>query len=52
MFFNNVFIKEDLKVMVPKTELTSALPYSGKLSLDLRTRLRRTIELFQIESNF
>ena len=30
--------------MVPKRELTFALPYLGKLSLDLRTRLKRTIE--------
>ena len=30
--------------MVPKRELTFVLPYLGKLSLDLRTRPRRTIE--------
>ena len=30
--------------MVPKKELTFVLPYLGKLSFDLRTRLRRTIE--------
>ena len=30
--------------MVPKRELTLILPYLGKLLLDLRTRLRRTIE--------
>ena len=30
--------------MVPKKELTFVLPYLGKLSLDLRTRLRQTIE--------
>ena len=30
--------------MVPKRELTFVLPYLGKLSLDLRARLRRTIE--------
>ena len=30
--------------MVPKRELTFVLPYLGKLSFDLRTRLRRTIE--------
>ena len=30
--------------MVPKRELTFVLPYLGKLSLDLRTRLKRTIE--------
>ena len=30
--------------MDPKRELTFVLPYLGKLSFDLRTRLRRTIE--------
>ena len=30
--------------MVPKRELTFVLPYLGKLSFDLRARLRRTIE--------
>ena len=30
--------------MVPKMELICVLPYLGKASLDLRTRLRRTIE--------
>ena len=30
--------------MVPKRELTFVLPYLGKLSFDLRTRLKRTIE--------
>ena len=30
--------------MVPERELTFVLPYLGKFSLDLRTRLRRTIE--------
>ena len=30
--------------MVPKRELTFVLPYLGKLSLDLKTGLRRTIE--------
>ena len=30
--------------MVPKKELTFVLPYLGELSLDLETRLRRTIE--------
>ena len=30
--------------MVPKRELICLLPYLGKASLDLRTRLRRTIE--------
>ena len=30
--------------MVPKKELNFVLPYLGKLSLDLRTRIRRTME--------
>ena len=30
--------------MIPKRELTFVFPYLGKLSLDLRTRLRRTIK--------
>ena len=30
--------------MVPKIDLTLVLPYLGKLSLDLRARLIRTIE--------
>ena len=30
--------------MVPKREITFALPYLGKLSLHLQTRLSRTIE--------
>ena len=42
-FLNKVFIKNDLNIMVPKRELTLILPYLGKLSLDLRTRLRRTL---------
>ena len=43
-FLNKLFIKKDLNFMVPIKELTFVLPYLGKLSLDLRTRLRRTIE--------
>ena len=43
-FLNKLFIKRDINFMVPKRELTFVLPYLGKLSLDLRTRLRRTIE--------
>ena len=43
-FLNKLFIKKDLNFMVPKRELTFALPYLGKLSFDLRTRLRRNIE--------
>ena len=43
-FLNKLFIKKDLNLMVPKRELTFVLPYSDKLSFDLRTRLRQTIE--------
>ena len=39
-FLNKLFIKKDLNFMVPKRELTFVLPYLGKLSLDLRTRLK------------
>ena len=44
MFLNILFIKKDLNFMVPQRKLTFFLPYLGKLSLDLRPRLRRTIE--------
>ena len=40
-FLNKLFIKKDLNFMVPNTDLTFVLPYLGKLSLNLRTRLRR-----------
>ena len=43
-FLNKIFIKKDLNFMVPKRELTFVLPYLDKLSFDLRTMLRRTIE--------
>ena len=41
---NKLFIKKDLNFVVPKRELTIVLPYLGKLSFDLRTRLRQIIE--------
>ena len=41
---NKLFIQRDLNFLVPKTELTRVLPYLGKASLDLRTKLGRTIE--------
>ena len=44
-FLNKLFIKKDLNFMVSKRELTFVLPYLGKLSFDLRTRVRRTIEI-------
>ena len=43
-FLNKLFIKKRLNFMVPKRELTVVLPNLGRLSFDLRTRLRRTIE--------
>ena len=44
-FLNKLcIIKRDLNFMVPKKESTFVLPYLGNNSLDLRTRLRRTIE--------
>ena len=45
-FFNKLFIKKDLNFMVLKRELTFVLPYLGKLSFDLRTRLRQTIKRY------
>ena len=43
-FLNKLFVQGDLNFTVPKRELICILPYLGKTSLDLRTRLRRTIE--------
>ena len=43
-FLNKLFIQRDLNFIVPKMGLICVLPYLGKTSLDLRTRLRRTIE--------
>ena len=43
-FLNKLFIKKDLNFIASKRELTFVLTYLGKLSLDLRKRLRRTIE--------
>ena len=43
-FFNKLFVQRNLIFKVPKMELICVLPYLGKASLDLRTRLRRTIE--------
>ena len=44
-FLNKLFIKKYLNFMVLKRELTFVLPYLGKLSFDLRTSFRRTIEI-------
>ena len=43
-FLNKLFIQGGLNFMVPKRELICVLPYLGKASLDLRTKLTRTIE--------
>ena len=43
-FLNKLFIQRDLNFTVPKREFICILPYLGKVSLDLRTKLRRTIE--------
>ena len=39
-FLNKLFIKKGLNFMVPKGELTFILLYLGKLSFDLKTRIR------------
>ena len=41
---NKLFVQRDLNFTVHKRELIHLLPYLGKASLDLRTKLRRTIE--------
>ena len=43
-FFNKLFVQRGLNFMVPKRELICVLPYLSKASIDLRTRLRRTVE--------
>ena len=43
-FLNKLFVQRDLNFTIPKRELICVLPYLGKASLDLRTKLRRTIE--------
>ena len=39
-FLNKLFVQRGLNFMVPKKELICVLPYLGKASLDLRTKLR------------
>ena len=41
---NKLFLQRDLNFRVPKRDLICVLPYLGKASIDLRTKLRRTIE--------
>ena len=43
-FLNKLFVQRDLNFTVPKRELICILPYLGKVSLDLRTKVRQTIE--------
>ena len=43
-FLKKLFVQKDPNFTVPKRELICVLPYLGKASLDLRTKLRRTIE--------
>ena len=43
-FLNKLFVQRDLNFMFPKRELICIIPYLGKASLDLRTKLRKTIE--------
>ena len=43
-FLNKLFVQRKLDFMVPKRELICVLLYLGKASLDLRAKLRRTIE--------
>ena len=43
-FLNKLFVQRDLNFTVFKRELICVLPYLGKASLDLKTKLIRTIE--------
>ena len=43
-FLNKLFVQSDLNFTVPKRELICVLPDLGKASLDLRTKLKQTIE--------
>ena len=43
---DKLFAKNKLNFAVPKLQLVCALPYTGKSSLDLRARLRHTIEKY------
>ena len=44
-FLNELFIQMELNLMVTKRELIYILAYLGKTSLDLRTRLTKTIQV-------
>ena len=43
-FLDKLFVKNKVSLTVPKLQLVCVMPYTGKSSLDLRARLRRTIE--------
>ena len=43
-FLNKLFVQKDFSFTIPKRELICVLSYLGKPSLDLRTKLRQTIE--------
>ena len=43
-FLNKLFSQSDLNFTVPKSEMICVLPCLGKASLDLRIKLRQTIE--------
>ena len=43
-FLDKSFVKRKESLTVPKVQLVRVLPYPGKSTLDLRARLRCTIE--------
>ena len=43
-FVDKLFGKNKMGLLVPKLQLVSMLPNTGESSLDLRARLRHTIE--------
>ena len=43
-FLDKLFVKNKLSLTVLKLQLLCVLPYTGKFSLDLTERLRRTTE--------
>ena len=43
-FLNKSLIQREVNFIAPKRELTCVLQYLGKVPLDLRIKLRRTIE--------
>ena len=43
-FLDKLFVKNKVSMTAPKLQLVCVLPYTGKCSLDLRARLRLTIE--------